>query len=60
MPNLEILRKFDRTVILDAIRSSNRMKIEREARPAPAVALQLPLERLEMNQLAGAKVSAEG
>jgi UDP-N-acetyl-D-mannosaminuronate dehydrogenase len=32
MPNIEILRKFDESVILDAIRASNRLKIEREAR----------------------------
>ena len=32
MPNIEILRKFDPSVILEAIRSSNQMKIEREAR----------------------------
>ena len=32
MPNIEILRKFDRSLILEAIRSSNQMKIEREAR----------------------------
>jgi UDP-N-acetyl-D-mannosaminuronate dehydrogenase len=31
MPNIEILRKFDGSVILDAIKMSNRMKIEREA-----------------------------
>jgi UDP-N-acetyl-D-mannosaminuronate dehydrogenase len=32
MPNIEILRKFDESVILEAIRTSNRMKIERDAR----------------------------
>jgi UDP-N-acetyl-D-mannosaminuronate dehydrogenase len=31
MPNIEILRKFDQSVILEAIQTSNRMKIEREA-----------------------------
>jgi UDP-N-acetyl-D-mannosaminuronate dehydrogenase len=31
MPNIEILRKFDQSVILDAIQTSNRMKIERES-----------------------------
>jgi UDP-N-acetyl-D-mannosaminuronate dehydrogenase len=30
MPNIEILRKFDESVILEAIRTSNRMKIERD------------------------------
>ena len=30
-PNIEILRSFDYSVILDAIQASNRMKIEREA-----------------------------
>ena len=32
MPNIEILRKFDESVILEAIQTSNRMKIERETR----------------------------
>ena len=32
MPNIEILRKLDESVILEAIRTSNRMKIERDAR----------------------------
>jgi UDP-N-acetyl-D-mannosaminuronate dehydrogenase len=32
MPNIEILRKFDDSVILEAIRTSNRMKIERDVR----------------------------
>ncbi|WP_353067667.1 hypothetical protein RBB77_18705 [Tunturibacter psychrotolerans] len=32
MPNIEILLKFDESVILEAIRASNRLKIEREAR----------------------------
>jgi UDP-N-acetyl-D-mannosaminuronate dehydrogenase len=32
MPNIEILRQFDDSVILEAIRASNRMKIERETR----------------------------
>jgi UDP-N-acetyl-D-mannosaminuronate dehydrogenase len=31
MPNIEILRKFEQSVLLEAIQSSNRMKIEREA-----------------------------
>ncbi len=31
MPNIEILRKFDQSVLREAIQSSNRMKIEREA-----------------------------
>jgi hypothetical protein len=30
MPNIEILRKFDESVILEAIDTSNRMKIERD------------------------------
>jgi UDP-N-acetyl-D-mannosaminuronate dehydrogenase len=38
MPNIEILRKFDESVILEAIQTSNKMKIEREARDK-AVAL---------------------
>lgn len=32
MPNIEILRQFDESVVLEAIRASNQMKIEREAR----------------------------
>lgn len=32
MPNIEILRKFDESLLLEAIQASNRMKIEREAR----------------------------
>jgi UDP-N-acetyl-D-mannosaminuronate dehydrogenase len=32
MPNIEILRKFNESVILDAVQTSNRMKIDREAR----------------------------
>lgn len=31
MPNIEILRKFQPSALLDAIQTSNRMKIEREA-----------------------------
>lgn len=31
MPNIEILRQFDHSVILEAIQGSNRMKTEREA-----------------------------
>jgi UDP-N-acetyl-D-mannosaminuronate dehydrogenase len=31
MPNIEILSKFRQSVVLDAIRASNRMKMEREA-----------------------------
>lgn len=33
MPNIEILQKLDDSVFLEAIRASNRMKLEREARP---------------------------
>jgi UDP-N-acetyl-D-mannosaminuronate dehydrogenase len=32
MPNIEILRKFEDSVILEAIQTSNRMKMQREAR----------------------------
>lgn len=32
MPNIDILRKYDHSVILDAVKASNEMKIEREAR----------------------------
>lgn len=31
MPNIEILRKFDQSVMLEAIQTSNRMKMERDA-----------------------------
>jgi len=31
MPNIEILNKYDRSLILEAIQTSNQMKIEREA-----------------------------
>ena len=34
MPNIEILNKFDRSLMLDAIQVSNQMKIERESRVA--------------------------
>jgi UDP-N-acetyl-D-mannosaminuronate dehydrogenase len=34
MPNIELLRKFQESEILNAIRSSNQKKIERESRPA--------------------------
>jgi UDP-N-acetyl-D-mannosaminuronate dehydrogenase len=37
MPNIEILSKFDKSVILEAIKSSNQMKVEREARSNLAV-----------------------
>jgi UDP-N-acetyl-D-mannosaminuronate dehydrogenase len=36
MPNIEILRKFDASVVLDAIRTSNRMKVERDTRKGSA------------------------
>lgn len=39
MPNIEILRQFTESDLLDAIRASNQMKVEREAAiTAPAVA----------------------
>jgi len=36
MPNIEILRKFTKSEILEAILTSNQMKIERESRANPA------------------------
>jgi UDP-N-acetyl-D-mannosaminuronate dehydrogenase len=36
MPNIEILRKFDHSSLLDAIQASNQMKLERDARSAMA------------------------
>lgn len=41
MPNIEILRKFDRSVMLEAIRISNQMKAERETRHKEAFAMNL-------------------
>jgi hypothetical protein len=32
MPNIEILRRFNESVILEAVQASNKMKAEREAR----------------------------
>jgi hypothetical protein len=31
MPNIKILKKFNRSAMLEAIEASNRMKIERDA-----------------------------
>jgi UDP-N-acetyl-D-mannosaminuronate dehydrogenase len=61
MPNLEILRKLDRSVILEAIRSSNQMKIEREARVGAVVAGVRPPERSrsDTNQVAAEQVFVE-
>jgi len=43
MPNIEILSKYARSVILDAIKASNEMKVEREAVPErPTAIAQLP------------------
>jgi UDP-N-acetyl-D-mannosaminuronate dehydrogenase len=36
MPNIEILRKFDDSIILQAIEASNQMKLERESRKQEA------------------------
>lgn len=47
MPNIEILRKFDRSLILEAIRSSNQMKVEREARHSDGGASPHPLEKMQ-------------
>ncbi len=43
MPNIEILRKFTKSDLLDAICTSNERKIEREARAKAVVA---PDERI--------------
>jgi UDP-N-acetyl-D-mannosaminuronate dehydrogenase len=53
MPNIEILRKFDPSDLLDAIRISNRMKIERDAhKHSTAENLRpLPRPRSESRQL---------
>lgn len=45
MPNIEILRKLDHTLILEAIRASNQMKIEREAHRNAAAAIPPMLEQ---------------
>lgn len=65
MPNLKLLGRLDRAVMADAIRSSNQMKIEREARPVQEPAVQLPLERLEhsrnqADQFNGARINSKG
>jgi len=39
MPNIEILRKYEPSVILEAIRTSNAMKMEREARMRQPIAV---------------------
>jgi UDP-N-acetyl-D-mannosaminuronate dehydrogenase len=39
MPNIEILSKYSRSVMLDAIKASNEMKVEREAVPEKPVAV---------------------
>lgn len=39
MPNIEILSKYSRSVMLDAIKASNEMKVEREAVPENPVAV---------------------
>ena len=36
MPNIELLRKFEQSVLLDAIRTSNEMKVDREAQAKAA------------------------
>jgi UDP-N-acetyl-D-mannosaminuronate dehydrogenase len=45
MPNIEILRRFDHSVVLDAIRISNRMKIERDARRGSTAEEMKPVQR---------------
>ncbi|HLW53538.1 MAG TPA: hypothetical protein VKW06_11910 [Candidatus Angelobacter sp.] len=42
MPNIEILRRFDDSAILDAIRTSNRMKMKRERRLSSEVEGRVP------------------
>lgn len=37
MPNIELLRKLDKSMLLEAIQASNRMKVDREARLCAAV-----------------------
>jgi UDP-N-acetyl-D-mannosaminuronate dehydrogenase len=61
MPNIEILCKLDHTVILEAIRASNQMKIEREAHRSAAAAIPPPLEqpRSEPKPLALAQTVSE-
>jgi UDP-N-acetyl-D-mannosaminuronate dehydrogenase len=49
MPNIEILRQFDESVILEAIQTSNRMKIEREARSS---VLPVSADKVAIKQLA--------
>ncbi len=51
MPNIEILRKFDHSVILDAIWASNRMKVEREAEKESTTHNVRPLQRSQRDTL---------
>ena len=49
MPNIEILRRFDHSVVLDAIRTSNRLKVERDARKGTATEELRPVQRPHSN-----------
>ena len=43
MPNIELLKRFDRSLMLDAIQASNQMKIEREAHSPEAQTRTVPV-----------------
>lgn len=47
MPNIEILSKFRRSVVLEAIRTSNQMKIERETKTKAVETLTPSAKRVE-------------
>jgi len=46
MPNIEILSKFNESVMLDAIQASNRMKLERDSK-SKGVGMALPMKSVE-------------
>ncbi|MGA8660593.1 MAG: hypothetical protein WB586_31150 [Chthoniobacterales bacterium] len=46
MPNIEILRKFNNSVLLEAIQTSNRMKSERETRGKTIEVVGAPIQSL--------------
>lgn len=45
MPNIDILRRFNQSAMLEAIRTSNEMKLEREAHAKPAKAVSAAPEK---------------
>ena len=45
MPNIDILRRFHQSAMLEAIRTSNEMKVERETHAKPAKAVSAAAEK---------------